>query len=189
MYNIVVLSSSGGGHFELVAQNQKKYGYNVQKLIVDRKCGAIYKAEKYNIECCVVDKEHMSQNLLCNIPQNTDLIMLLGWLTILEDSFLKKCGKKVINIHPSLLPKYGGRGMYGVHVHEEVMKNNEKYTGCTVHYVTEEIDGGKIILQKKLKVDYSKSPWELGGQIFELENEAIMESIILLKNRTQERDK
>lgn len=183
MYNIVVLSSSGGGHFEMVAQNQKKYGYKVQKLIVDRKCGAIHKAEKYNIECCMVDKEHMSQTLLSNIPQNTDLIMLLGWLTILEDSFLKKCGKKVINIHPSLLPKYGGKGMYGVHVHEAVMKNNETYTGCTVHYVTEEVDGGKIILQKKLKVDYSKTPWELGGLVFELENEALIESIILLANR------
>lgn len=183
MYNIVILSSSGGGHFEEVVKNQKKYGYFVQKLIVDRECGAIYKAEKYNIECCRVDKEHMSQSLLDNVPQNTDLIMLLGWLTILESTFINKYKKKIVNVHPSLLPKYGGKGMYGVHVHEAVMNNNEMYTGCTVHYVTEDVDCGEIILQKKIKVDYSKTPWELGGQVFELENEAVIESINLIRRQ------
>ena len=83
---------------------------------------------------------------------------MLGWLSFLSAEFIEKCNINIINIHPSLSPKYGGKGMYGVHVHEAVMKNKETYTGCTVHYVTSQIDGGEIILQKKIRVDYSKTP-------------------------------
>jgi len=74
--------------------------------------------------------------------------------------------------------------MYGVHVHEAVMKNKETYTGCTVHYVTSQIDGGEIILQKKIRVDYSKTLWELGGEVFKLENKALIEAIeIMIKKQ------
>lgn len=185
MFNIVVLSSSGGGNFEVVAQNRQKYGYEILNLIVDRKCGAIEKAEKYGIQYNVVekkDKKNMTERLLEYIPENTDLIILLGWLSILEDNFIEQCGKKIINMHPSLLPKYGGKGMYGIHVHEAVMQNKEKYTGCTVHYVTSDVDAGEIILQKKIKVDYNKTPWQLGGDVFKLENEMIIEVIKILMN-------
>lgn len=180
MFNIVVLSSSGGGNFEVVAKNQEVVGYTISKLIVDRECGAIKKAEENSIECVMVEKNdqnHMTVQLLENIPLNTDLIVLLGWLSFLSPEFIKECNTKIINVHPSLLPKYGGKGMYGVHVHEAVMRNKEIYTGCTVHYVTPEIDNGEIILQKKMRVDYSKTPWELGGEVFKLENEAVIDAI------------
>lgn len=138
------------------------------------------KAEENSIECVKVEKNdqyHMTVQLLENIPQNTDLIILLGWLSFLRPEFIKECDTKIINVHPSLLPQYGGKGMYGIHVHEAVMKNKEIYTGCTVHYVTSQIDNGEIILQKKMRVDYSKTPWELGGEVFKLENEAVIDVI------------
>lgn len=109
--------------------------------------------------------------------------MLLGWLTILPETFLDKCKCPIINMHPSLLPLYGGMGMYGVKVHEAVMKNKEEYTGCTVHYVTSKVDSGEIILQKKIKVDYDKTPWQMGGEVFKLENKIILEAILLLKDK------
>lgn len=81
------------------------------------------------------------------------------------------------------MPKYGGKGMYGVHVHEAVMQNKEEYTGCTIHYVTSDVDAGEIILQKRIKVDYSKTPWQLGGDVFKLENKAIIEAICQLMKK------
>lgn len=147
MYRVVVLASAGGGNFESVVNGQEAYGYTVTKLIVDRVCGAIDKAEKFGIECVRVEKEDadgrtMSEQLLWSIPEDTDLIVMCGWLSILKQDFLEHWTNKIINTHPSLLPKYGGKGMYGTKVHEAVMANHEKYTGCTIHYVTEGIDAG-----------------------------------------------
>lgn len=192
MFNIVVLASSDGGNFEIALKNQNTIGYMISKLIVDRECGAIEKAEENSIEYIMIERknqDYMTQQLLESIPPNTDLIILLGWLSFLSAEFIEKCNINIINIHPSLLPKYGGKGMYGVHVHEAVMKNKETYTGCTVHYVTSQIDGGEIILQKKIRVDYSKTPWELGGEVFKLENKVLIEAIeIIMKDRYKEND-
>lgn len=192
MFNIVVLSSSGGGNFEIAIENQKTIGYTISKLIVDRECGAIKRAKENNIEYTIIERKNrdrMTQCLLESIPINTDLIILLGWLSFLSAEFIEKCNVKIINIHPSLLPKYGGKGMYGVYVHEAVMKNKETYTGCTVHYVTSQIDQGKIILQKKLKIDYSKTPWELGGEVFKLENKALIEAIKIMMKTGKSKEK
>lgn len=188
MFQVVVLASAGGGNFVSVVEHQKKYGYMVTKLIVDRECGATEKAERYGIPWERIlrsEKETMSARLMDMIPSDTDLIVLCGWLSILERDFLEKWEHKVINVHPSLLPKYGGKGMYGVKVHEAVVANGEEETGCTVHYVNEEIDGGDIILQKKMNVDKTLTPWELGGQVFKLENLAVVEAIAEIMNQNK----
>ena len=80
-----------------------------------------------------------------------------------------------------MLPKYGGKGMYGVKVQEAVMANNELTTGCTVHFVNEGIDEGEILLQKEILIDYNESPWELGGRIFQEENKLLIKAIRLFK--------
>lgn len=110
MFNIVVLSSSGGGNFEIAVKNQNTIGYTISKLIVDRECGAIKKAEENNIKYIMIgrkNQDYMTQQLLESIPPNTDLIILLGWLSFLSAEFIEKCNINIINIHPSLLPKYG----------------------------------------------------------------------------------
>ena len=102
-----------------------------------------------------------------------DFIVLAGFMSKIADNLLAAYPHKIINIHPSLLPKYGGKGMYGVKVQEAILRNHEKYAGCTVHYVDSEIDTGEIIAQKKILVMENESAWELGVRVFN-------EEIILL---------
>lgn len=186
-FNIVVCASGGGGNFQSIIENQDNFGYKINLLITDRECGAIKRAIENNINYILIDKKANTDNfytLMDNaIPANTDLIVLAGFMPIISSDFCKKWKNKIINTHPSLLPKYGGKGMYGVKVQEAVMAAKEIYAGCTIHYVNERIDEGEIILQKSLKVDYNETPWELGGRIFKEEGKLLVEAINILKEK------
>lgn len=169
MYNVVVLASNGGGNFEALVDKSKEYGYSVTKLIVNKECGAIEKAEKYGVPHVLIKAKgnELFEQIDKELLPSTDLIVLGGFMPIVPAWFCDKWKRKIINIHPSLLPAYGGKGMYGVKVQEAVMAAHEQYAGCTVHYVDSTIDGGEIIEQWRMRVDYSLTPWELGGEIFE----------------------
>ena len=93
-----------------------------------------------------------------------DLIVLAGFLKKVPREIISNFTNKIVNIHPSLLPKYGGKGMYGINVHKAVLENNEKSSGFTIHYVTEEYDEGNIIFQKSFEID-AKTPEELSKKI------------------------
>ncbi len=99
----------------------------------------------------------------------TDLIVLAGFLWLVPSALIQKFKGKIINIHPALLPKYGGKGMYGSKIHEAVVKNKETETGITIHYVDENYDEGKIIFQTKFKVDVSDTAEMVESKIHELE--------------------
>lgn len=86
---------------------------------------------------------------------------MAGFLSILDGSILEKYKDKIINIHPSLLPKYGGKGMHGLNVHRAVLENKEKESGCTVHYVTAAVDAGQIIMQEKINIENLKTEKEI----------------------------
>jgi phosphoribosylglycinamide formyltransferase-1 len=180
-FKVVVCASGGGGNFNSIVKEQSKKGYAVTKLIVDRDCPAITKSELYNIPVCRLNQgdrnESIELSFLKAIPSDTNLVVLAGFLSIVPKSICEMWNGKIINIHPSLLPKYGGKGMYGVKVQEAVMAAKEEFAGCTVHHVITEPDAGSIIAQSKIKVDYSQTPWELGGKIFELENKLLVEVI------------
>lgn len=172
MFRIVAFASGSGGNFQSLIDNQKKFNYSVFMLITDRVCGAVEKAYKNKIDCYVFEKQKLNGDMFMRIDEklgDVDLIVLAGFFPIVPSWFCEKWKRKIINTHPSLLPKYGGKGMHGVKVHEAVMRNCEKYTGCTVHFVNEFIDGGEIIAQKKIKVNYLLTPWELGEKVFEEE--------------------
>jgi len=100
-----------------------------------------------------------------------DLIVLAGFLWKFPEHILKRFPNKVINIHPALLPKYGGKGMYGKFVHEAVVNNNETESGITIHYVNENYDEGAVIFQAKCKVDPNDTPNDVASKIHELEME------------------
>ena len=100
-----------------------------------------------------------------------DLIILAGFLWKFPEFILKEFPNKVINIHPALLPKYGGKGMYGKHVHEAVVRNKENETGITIHYVNENYDEGAIIFQAKCKVSLSDTSDDVAAKIHKLEME------------------
>lgn len=170
-FKITVCASCGGGLFKELINNQHSKGYSIEKLIVNRECGAIHIAKQNKIpvvEIQTANTQEFNKRFIEEISSDTDLIVLAGYLPIIPSELCELFDNKIINVHPSLLPKYGGKGMYGLKVHEAVMKNKERYTGYTIHYVSRVIDGGEIILQEQIEIDYSLSPWQLGGVVFEM---------------------
>lgn len=111
-----------------------------------------------------------------------DFIVLAGFMWLVPGRFVKNFNGKMVNIHPALLPKYGGKGMYGSHVHEAVVKNKEKESGITIHWVNEVYDEGNIIFQAKCKVEPSDTADDVANKIHQLEHEfypRIIEKAIL----------
>ena len=111
---------------------------------------------------------------------NVDLVLLVGFMRILSAEFCREWQDRLLNVHPSLLPKYAG-GM-DTNVHEEVIKNGDTETGCTIHFVTDEVDGGPILIQKKCNVDAGDTVETLKTKVQELEGRAFIEAIQLIQN-------
>lgn len=187
-FKIVVCASGGGGNFQALIDARADLDVEIAMLLTDRQCAAIERAVNNGIAYIVLDGENGSDALFADfektIPDDIDLIVLAGFMPIIPSYICEKWQDRIINTHPSLLPKYGGKGMYGVKVQEAVMQANEKMAGCTVHFVNAGIDEGKIILQKAIEVDYTETPWQLGGRIFKEENKLLIEAIRLLKADT-----
>lgn len=136
------------------------------------KSGAINHAKSYNIPLLTFKKLDLANtNKLVNKLNNNriDLIFLAGFLLKIPEEFISQFNGKIINIHPSLLPKYGGKGMYGDHVHKEVLKNKEKETGITFHFVNENYDEGEIISQHKIFLEEAETINSLKNKISQLE--------------------
>lgn len=186
-YRLVVCASGGGGNFQALVDARQIVGFEITRLIVDRDCGATERAEKAGIPVIHVSRKNLAQELLGALTKDTDLVVLAGFMPIVPAEVCAKWQGRIINTHPSLLPKFGGKGMYGVKVQEAVMAAGEKQAGCSVHFVTNEIDGGEIILQKSIEVDYTESPWQLGGRIFKEENKLLVEAVKLLRERAKTR--
>lgn len=111
---------------------------------------------------------------------NIDIIVQAGWLTVLSGKIIEEYHDKIINLHPALLPKFGGVGMWGHFVHEAVLASGEKESGCTIHLVNGECDGGKILIQKKVPVLSDDTPETLYSRIAPEEHKAIVEGLLLL---------
>jgi formyltetrahydrofolate-dependent phosphoribosylglycinamide formyltransferase len=126
--------------------------------------------EEFDSEMTVVLKEH-----------NVDLVLLIGFMRILSAGFCQKWRDRLLNVHPSLLPKYAG-GM-DTNVYKEVLKNGETETGCTVHFVTDDVDGGPILIQKKCAVDSDDTVASLKTKVQTLEGKAFIEAIQLINHR------
>ena len=148
----VFISGRGTNLKNLIEFSKKKSSPIKINIVISNKKNAygIRYAKKDRIKFRIIDfsKKREINNLLKILKiNNIKLICLAGFLKILSKNFIKSFNGKIINIHPSLLPKYKG-----LNTHQRVLENNEKFTGCSVHYVNEKLDGGKIILQKKIKI-------------------------------------
>ena len=128
-------------------------------------------AKKYQVDTTLVNLNFFQSEDFLNELKilNPDLLVLAGFLWKIPNKIVKNFRNRIINIHPSLLPKYGGKGMYGINIHKAVIKNKEKQSGLTIHYVNEEYDKGGIIFQKIVDVDV-KTPEELSEKILKLEH-------------------
>lgn len=113
--------------------------------------------------------------------REVDLILLIGFMRILSAKFCREWKERILNVHPSLLPKYAG-GM-DMNVHEEVIKNSDTETGCTIHYVTDKVDSGPILIQKKCSVDKNDTPDSLKTKVQALEGEAFIDTIKLIQKK------
>ena len=136
------------------------------------KSGAINHAKSYNIPLLTFKKLDLTNtNKLVDRLNNNrlELMVLAGFFIKIPEEFISQFNGKIINIHPSLLPKYGGKGMYGDHIHKEVLKNKEKETGITFHFVNENYDEGEIISQNKILIDESETIISLKTKINQLE--------------------
>jgi phosphoribosylglycinamide formyltransferase-1 len=132
----------------------------------------IERAKRLKIDYLLFNKPdfHESDKVLNYLKQkNADLIVLAGFLWLIPNNLIKIFPNKIINIHPALLPKYGGKGMYGKAVHQAVHANKEKKTGITIHYVNEIYDEGQIISQKSVKIDSNDTPDSIASKVHELE--------------------
>ncbi|NYV28237.1 phosphoribosylglycinamide formyltransferase [Streptobacillus felis] len=158
MSKIAVLVSGSGTNLRKILEK----GIEVAVIISDRKCLAEDIAKEYNIPYFEFERKGISEKV-CKILKGYDvkLIVLAGFLSILNGEILDKYEGRIINIHPSLLPKYSGRGMYGMKVHEKVFENGDKISGTTIHFVTKEVDAGGIIRQEVVDISEAKSADEI----------------------------
>lgn len=129
-----------------------------------------------NLDIVSPSDEPYGANLLAALD-GCDWICLAGYLRLLPGDVLNAFPHRILNIHPALLPKFGGKGMYGMHVHEAVIAAGETESGCTVHYVTEHYDEGEIILQKRYALHPGETPESLAAAVLKLEHEAYVEAL------------
>lgn len=187
MKNIVVLISGSGTNLQRIIDcidNGEIPNAKISLVVADRECFGLERAEKHGIKNILIKRgKSFCENLEKEIPQNADLIVLAGFLSILNKSFTEKFKGKIINIHPSLLPKFGGKGMWGHHVHNAVIEAREKESGATVHFVTSGIDEGEIILQGKFDVEENDSAETLAQKVHQVEYDIFPKAIDLVLNK------
>ena len=169
-YQLTILISGSGTNLRAIidaVESGELLGVQINKVIADRKCSGIERALKHNIPFEIVNRKtaDFKNQLLNAVPAKSDLIVLAGFLSIIPTELVARFPKKIINLHPALLPKYGGKGMYGKHVHEAVLASNDHESGCTVHYVDAGIDTGEIIAQAAVPILPDDNPQTLQKRI------------------------
>lgn len=184
MFKIGVLVSGGGSNLQSIIDKSKsgELQCKVEVVIGDRKCYGVERAKEAGIDGYTLDRKVLKKELCREIDKivsekEVDLIVLAGFLSIIDEEFVNKWKGRIINIHPSLLPKFGGPGMYGIRVHEAVLKAGEQESGCTVHYVDTGVDSGEIIAQKRVKVLEGDTPEILQKRVLVEEHKLLPESI------------
>ncbi len=175
---IAVLVSGGGTNLQAIldAEDSGKIQSGEVVLVVSSKEGAyaLERAKKHKIETIVMPRKNYSDRKSysdalrelfekCNI----DLVVLAGFMIILDASFIRAFENRIINVHPALIPSFCGEGFYGLHVHEAALAKGVKVTGATVHFVNEVCDGGPIILQKAVQVAQNDTPETLQRRVME----------------------
>ncbi len=186
MKKIIIFASGSGTNAENIISYLKKENQgNVVALFTDNtNAKVLEKVKKYDIPSVIFSKESLlGQNVLLKLNAfRPDLIVLAGFLLKFPKNIIDAYPNKIINIHPALLPKYGGKGMYGMNVHKSVFENNETETGITIHYVNENYDEGNIIFQKQVSIKNCNTPEEIASKVHELEHECFPEVIVEILN-------
>lgn len=179
-FHIAVFASGTGTTLQALIDSQEQHGYHVALMVANRTCMALERAAIAHIPTLQTkDWEEIDQALE---QHQVQLIVLAGFLAIIPQWICEKWAQRIINIHPSLLPKYGGKGMYGIHVQEALLAAKDTIAGCTVHYVSTEVDGGNIIAQATVDVKDTDTADTLSMRVQAQEKELLPRVIEKLKN-------
>ncbi|GIV38219.1 MAG: phosphoribosylglycinamide formyltransferase [Thermonema sp.] len=177
-HRIAVFASGSGSNAEQLIRHFKEQAADVGEvaLIVCNKPDAsvLERAKKWNVPFLLIDRELLyerTDELIAMLKQHEiDFIVLAGFLWLIPPALIEAYPQRIVNIHPALLPRYGGKGMYGMHVHRAVIANREKESGITIHYVNEHYDEGQHIFQARLPIAEGTTPEQLAEQIHALEH-------------------
>lgn len=173
MKKIVLFASGNGSNVENIIQ----YFKNSNRVTVagvfsnNPNAKVLEKAQHYNVPVFTFNKKELDEGLVLEKINALapDLIVLAGFLLKFPEHIISEYPNKIINIHPALLPKYGGKGMYGMHVHQAVLTNKEKETGITIHYVNEHYDEGEFVFQTTVSIENCTTPEAIASAVQQLE--------------------
>ena len=172
--NIVVFASgSGSNAIKIYEYFQKSQNVNIQALCCNKKSApVIQKFQNIGIRTIVFEKNNLDNGgvLKTLLNLNPSLIILAGFLLKMPEEIISNFENRIINIHPALLPSYGGKGMYGINIHRSVVENSEHFSGLTIHYVNKDYDKGAIIFQEKVELSKNETAENLSKKILKLEH-------------------
>ena len=189
MKKIAVFASGSGSDFQSIIDANEKEKFCEISLLVASKEGiyAIERAKKHGIDAIVRSKkdfsssEEMFEDIIFELKKReVDYIVLAGYLCMIAENFVKAFSDRIINIHPSLIPSFCGKGYYGLNVHKAAIEYGVKVSGCTVHFVDEKYDNGAILMQRAVAVEEGDTPEELQARILKVEHEVLPEAVKLL---------
>lgn len=182
MKHIAIFASGKGTNAKIIIEHFANHPAIKVALVVTNNSSAevLLMAHGKKIMSAIINKDSLKkEEIMMKLlkAQNIDLIVLAGFLQLIPPFLLHNFPKQVINIHPALLPKHGGKGMYGMKVHEAVLANKETETGITIHYVNEVYDEGEILLQKKVAVEANDTAENIVSKVQQLEHEWYVKAI------------
>lgn len=174
MITLAILASGSGTNAEALMKHFASVeGVNVGLVLTNNaKAGVIQRAERFDVHCEVFTKSQMQSDWLVETlhARSIDFVVLAGFLLMIPPALIEAYPDKIINIHPALLPKFGGKGMYGQHVHEAVIAAKETQSGISIHLVNEHYDEGHILFQATCPVDSTDSADDVATKIHKLEH-------------------
>lgn len=180
MLNIAVCVSGGGTDLQSIidACEAGKINGQIRLIISNRKKAyGLERARLHGIQAeWIKDEDEILKRFE---EEKIDVVVLAGYLAIVGDKLIEQYKNRIINIHPSLIPSFCGPGFYGMHVHEAVFKRGVKVSGATVHFVTGEVDGGPIILQRAVDISDLETPEDIQARVLEIEHEILPEAVAL----------
>lgn len=187
---IAVFASGGGSNFQAIVDSQKNGQSDIEVILCvtnNSDAGVLARAEMAGIETLIISSASFENStafstaLLHELSsRNIELIALAGYMKKIPSALVRAFPGRILNIHPSLLPAFGGKGMYGRHVHESVLKSGVKSTGATVHVVDDDYDTGRIVLQRSVPVLPEDTPESLATRVLSVEHELYPDAINLV---------
>jgi len=175
MTRIAIFASGRGSNaLKIIDHLQERESIVVAAILSNKhESGIVKSAHKMDLPCLVFTrKDFYNSSIVLEFLEDhqIDYLILAGFLWLIPANLIESYSNKIINIHPALLPKYGGRGMYGMHVHRAVKENGDHYSGITIHLVNEKYDEGRILLQTKIKLEPSDNPEQIASKVLKLEH-------------------